>query len=249
MTEPKSHAPHSLVRLELHDVVRVVRLDVSDRPYDGTNECARPPAVGDIGRIVHDPTPGATALPLLVECAAAPGQTAWLAYFDPHELELVARGIEVGIPRRRSVGRAVLWICLAVATLTASGIGVCYIDPSSKEVAYPAIGIALGLAVLVLSVLDLGKALVELRAPTRGQRALGFVLRAPRALFGLAVLALTAWTTMRSIDAANQGDPEALKLRIGSVILGIVGLRSLQQAFRRQLRVDANAPSRQAPHR
>lgn len=240
-------------RLELHDVVRVARLGVADRPYDGTRDFARQPAIGDIGRIVHEATPGDSSQPLLVECMAAPEQTLWLAWFAEHELELVARGAEVGIPRRHSVGRALLWICLAVAALTASGIGLCYVDPRGKESSYPVIGITiglgLGLPVLILSVLDLGKALVELRAPTRTQRAAGFVLRAPRALLGLTTLALAAWLAMRSMDAANQGDPEALRLRICSALASLFGLRFLQQAFRRQLRVDANAPSRRVPPR
>lgn len=220
-------------RLEMHDVVRVARLDATDRPYDGSPGSVRAPRVGDEGTVVWIDEEGPARGRALVECVADDGATIWLADFAEHELELVARSVEVGKPRRRSVRRAVLWICLAVITLTASGIGACYVDPRSKEMAYTAIGFCLGIAALFLSVLDLGKALVELPAPTRTQRVLGFVLRAPRALFGLATLALAAWIAMRSFDAANQGDAEALKFRIGAAVVGIVGLRSLQQAFRR----------------
>lgn len=229
-------------RLELHDVVRVTRLDVTDRPYDGSPGTMRAPRVGDEGTVVWVDEEGPARGSALVECVADDGTTIWLAEFAEHELELVARSVEGRKPRRRSVRRSMLWIGLALITLTASGIGVCYVDPRSKEVAYPAIGISIGLAALFLSVLDLGKALVELPAPTRAQRALGFVLRVPRALFGLTTLALATWFLMRSFDAANHGGTEALKFRIGSAVAGIVGLRSLQQAFRRQLRADRNAP-------
>lgn len=234
-------------RLELHDVVRIARLGVADRPHDGSEGSMRAPRVGDEGTVVWVDEVGTANGSCLVECVADDGTTIWLADFAAHELELVARSVEVGKPKRRSVRRAVLWIGLAVITLTASGIGACYVEPRSKEFAYPAIGIALGLAALFLSVLDLGKALVELPAPTRAQRALGFALRAPRALFGLTTLALAVWLAMRSFDAANRGDTTALKFRIGSAVVGIVGLRSLQQAFRRRLRVHRNAPSSQAP--
>lgn len=236
-------------RLELHDVVCVARLDVTDRPYDGSPGTMRAPRIGDEGTVVWVDEEGPARGSAMVECVADDGTTIWLADFAEHELELVARSVEGRKPRRRSVRRSMLWIGLALITLTASGIGVCYVDPRSKEVAYPAIGISLGLAALFLSVLNLGKALVELRAPTRAQRALGFVLRAPRALFGLATLALATWFLMRSFDATNHGDTEALKFRIGSAVVGIVGLRSLRQAFRRQLRVDRNASPRQVPPR
>lgn len=229
-------------RLEMHDVVRVARLDVTDRPYDGSPGTMRAPRIGDEGTVVWVDEEGPARGSAMVECVADDGTTIWLSDFTEHELELVARSVEGRKPRRRSVRRSALWIGLALITLTASGIGVCYVDPRSKEVAYPAIGISIGLAALFLSVLDLGKALVELPAPTPAQRALGFVLRVPRALFGLATLALATWFLMRSFDAANHGDTEALKFRIGSAVAGIVGLRSLQQAFRRQLRVDRNAP-------
>lgn len=236
-------------RLELHDVVRVARLDATDRPHDGSPGTVRAPRIGDEGTVVWVDEEGPALGHALVECVADDGATIWLADFAEHELELVARSVEVAKPRRRSVRRSVLWIGLAVVTLTASGIGACYVEPRSKEFAYPAIGITLGLAALFLSVLDLGKALVELPAPTRTQRVLGFVLRAPRALFGLATLALAAWFALRSFGVANHGDAQALKFRIGAAVVGIAGLRSLQQAFRWQIRVDRNAPSRPAPPR
>jgi len=236
-------------RLELHDVVRIVRLDVADRRFDGSPGTTRAPRVADEGTVVWVDEMGSGSGSAIVECVDNDGMTIWLADFAEHELELVSRSVEVAPPRRRSVRRAVLWICLAVITLTASGIGACYLEPRSEELAYSAVGFCLGFAALFLSVLDLGKALVELPAPTRAQRALGFVLRAPRALFGLAALALAAWIAMRSFDAANQGDAEALKFRIGAALVAVVGLRSLRQAFRRHPRVAPHDPQRQTPPR
>jgi hypothetical protein len=231
-------------RLELHDVVRIARHTVADRPYDGTRDCARPPAVGDVGRVVHEATPGDSSQPLLVECMAAPGQTLWLAWFAQHELELVARGVEVGHPRRRSVRRATLWLLAAVAVMVAAWIGLGTIDHRQPLFVLPMVGALAGLTVFCAALLDLGRALVELPAPTRLQRALGVVLRAPLAMLGLFCVLTAIAVVAYGVYAFASGATSSLPGLLLPLLFGLFGMRWLQQAFRRQLRVDRNAPPR-----
>ncbi|MFO1031167.1 MAG: hypothetical protein U1F60_08815 [Planctomycetota bacterium] len=237
-------------RLELHDVVRIARLDVADRSYDGTRDCARPPAVGDVGRIVHEAAPGDSRQPLLVECMATPEQTIWLAWFAEHELELVARGVEVGKPRRRSVRRATMWLLAAIAVMVAAWIGLGTIDHRRTLFVLPMVGAFAGLTVFCAALLDLGRALVELPAPTRLQRALGVVLRAPLAMLGLFCVLTAIAVAAYGVYAIASGAAENLKMAVLLPLLfGSFGVRWLQQAFRRQLRVDANEPARTARRR
>lgn len=73
------------------DVVRLVRLLKANRPYDGAVGVRRPPAIGDVGTIVHDYDPEDPRAPVAVEMRDADGQTIWLADFERDELELVDR--------------------------------------------------------------------------------------------------------------------------------------------------------------
>jgi hypothetical protein len=81
-------APKHLA-LQEFDVVRVVRLNRNDRPYDGTPSVRRPPRIGDIGTVVHAYDRENSAAPVIVEAVTTNGYTLWLADFFPHELELV----------------------------------------------------------------------------------------------------------------------------------------------------------------
>lgn len=74
----------------LLQVVRVVALREGERPFDGSEGAARPPAVGDLGTVVE--VLRAPGLPprFLVEAVAEDGVTTWLAEFDEVELALVS---------------------------------------------------------------------------------------------------------------------------------------------------------------
>jgi len=63
-------------------IVRVVKLNTSDRRFDGTEEVKRPPRVGDIGTVVHK-VGGLN----IVESVDRDGLTIWLADFTSDELE------------------------------------------------------------------------------------------------------------------------------------------------------------------
>lgn len=72
--------------LKEYDVVRVVRLDGLSRRFDGTAGVSRPPAVGDVGAVVHV-FPGEQHV--TVEAVRSDGMTLWLADFAADELEVI----------------------------------------------------------------------------------------------------------------------------------------------------------------
>ena len=69
------------MKLEEYDTVRIVSLGDRRRSFDGTDGVKRPPAVGDIGTVVHE-SPGGS---LIVERVDAAGYTVWLAGFTRGE--------------------------------------------------------------------------------------------------------------------------------------------------------------------
>ena len=77
--------------LREYDEVRVVRLLVPDRDFDGTEGYLRAPAVGDTAIICHKYEPGNLDGKVAVERVDANGNTEWLADFEKSELELVRR--------------------------------------------------------------------------------------------------------------------------------------------------------------
>ena len=237
-------------RLEMHDVVRVARLDVADRPYDGSPGTVRAPRIGDEGTVVCVDEAGPARGSAMVECVADDGTTIWLADFAEHELELVARGVEVGKPKQRSVRRATLWLLAAIAVMVAAWIGFVTIDHRRALFVLPMVGALAGLTVFLAALLDLGRSLVELPAPTRLQRALGLILRAPLALLGLFCVLTAIAVVVYGVYAIASGTADNLRMGLLlPVLFGSFGLRWLQQAFRRPLRVDRNAPPRQTPPR
>lgn len=237
-------------RLELHDVVRVARLDVADRPHDGSPGTMRAPRIGDEGTVVWVEEEGPVRGHALVECVADDGTTIWLADFAEHELELVAHSVEVAKPRRRSVRRAVLWLLAGLAVTVAAWIGFVTIDHRRALFVLPMVGALAGLTVFLAALLDLGRALVELPAPTRLQRALGLILRAPLALLGLFCVLTAIAVVVYGVYAIVSGATDNLRMGLLlPVLFGSFGVRWLQQAFRRPLRVGRNAPPRQTPPR
>jgi tetratricopeptide (TPR) repeat protein len=68
------------------DVVQVIKLLKSDRPYSGTEGVCRPPRLGDIGTIVFVSNPEASGIFFSVECMDKNGATLWLADFSFDEL-------------------------------------------------------------------------------------------------------------------------------------------------------------------
>lgn len=73
--------PHERFAGDAFDIVRVVRLNQSERWFAGM----RPPQVGDIGTVLmrYDP------VTFVVECIADEVTTLWLADFQSDEIELV----------------------------------------------------------------------------------------------------------------------------------------------------------------
>lgn len=73
-----------------HDVVTVTHLATTDRPFEGSDAVARPPAVGDVGTVVgvNDEDPPTWCV---VECVDDDGYTLWLAQFAPGELKRLWR--------------------------------------------------------------------------------------------------------------------------------------------------------------
>src|SRR5262249_23036939 len=69
------------------DIVRVVRLNQSERWFVGMEGSARPPQIGDVGTVLmrYDP------LNFAVECTADEATTIWLADFQSDEIELVEK--------------------------------------------------------------------------------------------------------------------------------------------------------------
>ncbi len=66
-----------------YDIVRIVRLEKSNRPYDGTAGVSRPPQIGDLGTVVFED--GGDLFQ--VEYVDDNGMTIWLADFDKSEIE------------------------------------------------------------------------------------------------------------------------------------------------------------------
>ena len=73
---------------EEYDVVRVKKLLTPSRSFDGSQDIARAPKIGDEGAIVHLSETNDQTL-CVVECVNKEGRTVWLADFVPEELELV----------------------------------------------------------------------------------------------------------------------------------------------------------------
>ncbi len=70
--------------MEELSIVRIVKLDTSDRHFDGSIGVKRAPRVGDIGTVVH-----MTGDLHIVESVNREGLTEWLADFTSDELEEV----------------------------------------------------------------------------------------------------------------------------------------------------------------
>ncbi len=71
--------------------MRIVRLRVPERPFDGPMPGARLPRVGDIAIVAHENDPSDPDGTVVVEMSDEGGQTVWLADFDKDEIELVSR--------------------------------------------------------------------------------------------------------------------------------------------------------------
>lgn len=78
--------------LKEYDSVRICRLLVPERPFDGTEGVARPPRSGDTGTVVATGGRG-TEKTWVVESVNAEGKTVWLADFRTEELEKIPDGI------------------------------------------------------------------------------------------------------------------------------------------------------------
>jgi hypothetical protein len=77
--------------LREYDVVTVLRLFTSSRPYSGSETVQREPRVGDIATVVHELTPDDPGAPLVVEMVDECGLTVWLADRERDELEFISR--------------------------------------------------------------------------------------------------------------------------------------------------------------
>jgi hypothetical protein len=75
--------------LREYDEVRVVKLLTSDRYFSGTEGVCRPPEVGDVATVCHEPSPKDQTAEVIVEMVDERGNTIWLAHFEREELELV----------------------------------------------------------------------------------------------------------------------------------------------------------------
>ena len=80
-----------MTRLREYDEVRIVRLNLPTRPFDGTDGAKRPPRIGDTGIVVYEHDAATQAKSYSVENVTSDGATVWLADFDQEELELVSR--------------------------------------------------------------------------------------------------------------------------------------------------------------
>ena len=69
------------------DIVKVIQLLNSERPYDGTEGVKHPPQIGDIGTIVHVYTKDNKEVGYIVESVSSQGYTNWLAEFLPEEVQ------------------------------------------------------------------------------------------------------------------------------------------------------------------
>ena len=72
-----------------YSIVRVIKLNKSDRNFDGTGGVKRPPQIGDTGTVVHMADGGC-----IVECTDRDGMTVWLADFLNEEIEEIDERIE-----------------------------------------------------------------------------------------------------------------------------------------------------------
>jgi len=77
--------------LREYDLVRIVKLLRSDRPFDGSESVRRSPRVGDVATICHEYDPNDPTGKVTVEMSDYNGLTIWLTDFDRAELELVRR--------------------------------------------------------------------------------------------------------------------------------------------------------------
>ena len=75
--------------LREYDEVRVVKLLTPDRYFSGSGGVCRPPRVGDIATVCHEPSPKDQTAAVIVEMVDKHGNTIWLADFEREELELV----------------------------------------------------------------------------------------------------------------------------------------------------------------
>lgn len=78
------------------DTVRIVRLLIPNRPFDGSHAVKRPPELGDEGTIVYVHHRGSVPTSYTVEAVDTNGNTLWLADFVPEELLLMTRAAERG---------------------------------------------------------------------------------------------------------------------------------------------------------
>jgi len=74
--------------LQMHDMVRVVRLRESLHWFGGMDSLGRAPQVGDQGRVISVEQTGSR---VVVEMRHHSGHTVWQAAFQSSELELVWR--------------------------------------------------------------------------------------------------------------------------------------------------------------
>ena len=97
-----------MTRIVEYDTVRVVALQGSPESHLAFSECARPPAVGDVGTVVdltepHDPDDSRTRF--VVESNEGGAAMTWLAEFSRDELQVLSRpgsavflSIQPGVP-------------------------------------------------------------------------------------------------------------------------------------------------------
>src|SRR5436305_556584 len=95
---PTEHASRhripSVSRIIEFDVVRITALAGSPESHLAVGDCARPPAIGETGTVVHltptwDPEDPNTRY--IVELNESDGSLVWLAEFSRNEIEFVAR--------------------------------------------------------------------------------------------------------------------------------------------------------------
>jgi hypothetical protein len=84
-----------VVKFREYDIVRIIRLDVPNRLYLGTETVKRAPRIGDVATICHQDKPEDPTASVVVEMVDQNGCTLWLADFSPGELELVTRAKHV----------------------------------------------------------------------------------------------------------------------------------------------------------
>lgn len=91
MKESLNRSENIMHDLREYDLVRIVKLEYLNRPYEGTETVMRPPKVGDVATICHEYDPENAKSKVAVEMVDSHGNTVWLADFDRCELELVKR--------------------------------------------------------------------------------------------------------------------------------------------------------------